>query len=59
MKKETKKLREFLMKKEFEKWADGNQTFMNDLHSLLSEMMMFEIKYGTKILYDFEKPKKE
>jgi hypothetical protein len=53
----SKKIAEFVVKEEFRKWADQNGTFIEDLVNLCNEMIMFEIKYGTKILYEFEKPK--
>jgi hypothetical protein len=54
--KPSDKIKELILKKEFKKWADENQTFINDLHDLISQMLMFEIKYGTKILYEIQKP---
>jgi hypothetical protein len=55
--KPSKKLAEFIVKKEFQKWADQNGQLIEDIQNLFNEMMMFEIKYGMKILYQVEKPK--
>lgn len=45
----------FIAQKHFDKWAKENQTFIQDIQNLIHEMMMFEIKYGTKILYEIDK----
>jgi hypothetical protein len=51
----SKKIQQFVVQKAFEKWADSNKTFIEDIQNLCHEMMMFEIKYGTKILYEIDK----
>jgi len=53
--KPSKKIQQFVAQKAFEKWADSNKTFIEDLQNLCHEMMMFEIKYGTRILYEIDK----
>ncbi len=47
--------KQFIAQKAFDKWAKENQTFIQDIQNLIHEMMMFEIKYGTKILYEIDK----
>jgi hypothetical protein len=59
MKKPSQKLVKFLLKKEVKKWADENKGFIEDVQNLCHEMVMFEMKYGTKVLYSFEKPLKK
>ena len=53
---QTKQLNEkkFLLKKDTQKWLNENITFYKDICNLINEMMMFEIKYGIKILYSFK-----
>jgi hypothetical protein len=50
-----KKLMEFLLQKEFESWADKNPTFIEDIDELIHRMVVFEMKYGIRILYEMEK----
>jgi len=49
----------FLLEKTTQQWLKDNETFHEDICNLINEMMMFEIKYGTKILYSFDKPFKD
>lgn len=49
----------FIAQKAFDTWAKENQTFIQDVQNLIHEMMMFEIKYGTKILYEIDKTPQE
>lgn len=53
--KPSQKLAEFIVREEVKEWLDGNNTFSEDLQSLIHEMVMFELKYGIKILYSFNK----
>lgn len=45
----------FIAQKAFDKWASENQTFIQDIQDLINEMMMVEIKYGIRILYEIDK----
>lgn len=51
-------IKDFLMQKAVEKWTKENKQFIDDVQNLIHEMVMFEIKYCTKILYDIKKPEK-
>ena len=46
---------QFCFEKEKQKWMDNNKTFVADLHRMVLEMVMFEVKYGVRILYEFDK----
>lgn len=48
-------VKKFLLEKATQKWLEENKMFYEDMCNLINEMMMFEVKYGTKILYSFEK----
>lgn len=48
-------VKKFLLEKATQRWLEENKTFYEDICNLINEMMMFEIKYGTKILYSFNK----
>ena len=52
---QPEKIKQFIAQKAFDKWASENQTFIDDIQDLIHEMMMFEMKYGTKILYEIDK----
>lgn len=53
--KPSQELTEFIVRKEVKKWLDNNKTFTQDLQNLIHEMVIFETKYGIKILYNFGK----
>lgn len=58
--KHTDNFKQFIAQKAFDKWADENKIFIEDLQNLIDEMMMFEVKYGTKILWEIDKsPQKQ
>lgn len=53
--KQPEQFKQFIVQKAFGNWASENKTFINDLQNLIQKMIMFEVKYGKKILYEFDK----
>lgn len=47
-------LKQFIAQKAFDKWADDNQRFIEDLHKILEDMVMFEAMHGHRIRPMFE-----
>lgn len=42
-------VKEFLLKKMTEQWMNDNPDLINDIHNLVSEFMLFNMKWGTRL----------
>jgi len=48
--------KEWLLTKQVQKWMDNNKSFCDDIQKLVSECLLFEVKYGFGVALNLKKP---